>query len=376
METEYQLHFTQSGYDILVLDMIFNNTDSYGAVDYVVLYEKGVVRAYISTRGKKEAYIKGSVLLKDTFFRKLLIDSQTLRKKLRAYSSSSHITDTNALVKWKKTKALNSEFNRVYHYYEQPFQSALEEKVLESISEQELFEALSDTAVCEKIEDPKVKKYLKRLITLGNMKLKIHQDAEKFVSGNGMGEFIAKKYDISLHLVNAMRMEEFENVLKERTFSVSKKELEQRCEGSVFIKRRGVWKLYTQDTYQRWKRKIQGIPRKKKKILGRVAFPGKARGRVVTHLSWVGTTDVKKGDILVCGMTNPQMIPFIKKASAIITDEGGLTCHAAIIAREMKKPCIVGTKIATQALQSGDRVEVDANEGVVHLLKKKKTRRK
>jgi len=55
----------------------------------------------------------------------------------------------------------------------------------------------------------------------------------------------------------------------------------------------------------------------------------------------------------------------MKKAVAFVTDEGGITCHAAIISREMKKPCIIGTKIATRALKDGDLVEVDANKGVV-----------
>ena len=55
----------------------------------------------------------------------------------------------------------------------------------------------------------------------------------------------------------------------------------------------------------------------------------------------------------------------MKKASAIITDEGGLSCHAAIVARELGIPCIIGTKIATKVLKDGDRVEVDADKGIV-----------
>jgi pyruvate, water dikinase len=61
----------------------------------------------------------------------------------------------------------------------------------------------------------------------------------------------------------------------------------------------------------------------------------------------------------------------MKKASAIITDEGGITSHAAIVSREMKKPCVIGTKIATKILKDGDLVEVDADRGIVNILKKK-----
>ena len=69
-------------------------------------------------------------------------------------------------------------------------------------------------------------------------------------------------------------------------------------------------------------------------------------------------------------MTVPYFEQVLTRAAAIVTDEGGITVHAAIFAREFKIPCIVGTKIATQILKDGDWVEVDANKGVVKILKK------
>jgi pyruvate,water dikinase len=59
-----------------------------------------------------------------------------------------------------------------------------------------------------------------------------------------------------------------------------------------------------------------------------------------------------------------------KAIYAIIADEGGVTSHAAIIARELEKPCIIGTEIATQALEDGEKVEVNAEEGVVNILRR------
>ena len=79
-----------------------------------------------------------------------------------------------------------------------------------------------------------------------------------------------------------------------------------------------------------------------------------------------------KGDVLVTGMTRPEFVPLMKKSSAIITNEGGITCHAAIISRELGKPCIIGTKIATKVLHDGDLVEVDADNGVVRILERAK----
>lgn len=79
-------------------------------------------------------------------------------------------------------------------------------------------------------------------------------------------------------------------------------------------------------------------------------------------------SDIKRGDILVTSMTRPEFLPLMQKASAFITDEGGITCHAAIVAREMNKPCIIGTKIATKILHDGDLVELDASKGIIKIL--------
>lgn len=68
-------------------------------------------------------------------------------------------------------------------------------------------------------------------------------------------------------------------------------------------------------------------------------------------------------------MTRPELMPAVKKAKAIITDEGGLTCHAAIVSRELGVPCIIGTKIATKILKDGNLVEVDANKGIIRKIK-------
>ena len=74
------------------------------------------------------------------------------------------------------------------------------------------------------------------------------------------------------------------------------------------------------------------------------------------------------GNILVTTMTSPYYVPAMKQAKVIITDEGGITCHAAIVSRELGVPCVIGTKIATRVLKDGDIVEVDATSGVVKKL--------
>lgn len=108
--------------------------------------------------------------------------------------------------------------------------------------------------------------------------------------------------------------------------------------------------------------------KKSKIITGQTAFLGKITGivKIVLHVD-----DIKKvnsGDILVANQTNPNFLPAMVKAAAFVTDVGGITSHAAIVSREFKKPCIIGTKIATKVLRDRDVVEVDAIKGVVKKL--------
>ena len=112
----------------------------------------------------------------------------------------------------------------------------------------------------------------------------------------------------------------------------------------------------------------KGSNKQVKNFKGEIASRGKSNGKVKIILTRNELAKMKNGNILVAPMTSPWYLPAIKKATAIITDEGGVTCHAAIVSRELNIPCIIGTKIATQVLKDGDLVEVDANKGDVKLL--------
>ncbi|PIE54250.1 MAG: phosphoenolpyruvate synthase [Dethiosulfovibrio peptidovorans] len=99
---------------------------------------------------------------------------------------------------------------------------------------------------------------------------------------------------------------------------------------------------------------------------GLAASPGIASGPVILVRGMDEIGDVQAGQIMVTAMTNPDMVPAMKKAAAVVTDEGGRTCHAAIVSRELGIPCIVGTKDGTRHLESGSLVTVDATRGVVY----------
>ncbi|MBI5452039.1 hypothetical protein HY945_01125 [Candidatus Gottesmanbacteria bacterium] len=108
-----------------------------------------------------------------------------------------------------------------------------------------------------------------------------------------------------------------------------------------------------------------------KEISGTVASKGKAIG-IVTIIRGVKDLEkVKEGNILVAVTTHPDYVPAMRIAAAIITDEGGITSHAAIVSREFGIPCIVGTKNATRVLHDGDKVEVDAIAGAGKVRRKK-----
>jgi len=106
-----------------------------------------------------------------------------------------------------------------------------------------------------------------------------------------------------------------------------------------------------------------------KEFKGLVVNRGKVKGRVRVLFSPGQAKRMKPGEILVAPMTSPEYIVALRKAAAVVTDEGGMTCHAAIVSRELGIPGIVGTKIATKVLHDGDLVEVDADKGIVNIIK-------
>jgi len=104
-------------------------------------------------------------------------------------------------------------------------------------------------------------------------------------------------------------------------------------------------------------------------VKGLSACMGKISGRVlIGRFARQANQQIKSGQILITSMTTIDYLPAMRKAAAIITDDGGITCHAAIVSRELKKPCIIGTKNATRVFKDGDLVEVDTKKGIVKKL--------
>jgi pyruvate, water dikinase len=100
-------------------------------------------------------------------------------------------------------------------------------------------------------------------------------------------------------------------------------------------------------------------------VTGLAAAPGRASGAARVLRSPQQSRDLRDGEVLVAPMTNPDWVPAIRRAAALVTDGGGITCHAAIVARELGVPCVVGARTATSVLRDGEVVTVDGQRGAV-----------
>lgn len=149
----------------------------------------------------------------------------------------------------------------------------------------------------------------------------------------------------------------------------SKKELNSRIKDSAVIHEYGNIRCVSGKQVHKIREFLKENIQYVNKIKGITACKGKAHGIVKLIYGFDDFDKIKEGDILITSMTSTYMVPIMKKSAAFVTDEGGITCHAAVLSREMKKPCIIGTRIATQVLKDGDKVEVDADKGIVKKIK-------
>jgi len=131
-----------------------------------------------------------------------------------------------------------------------------------------------------------------------------------------------------------------------------------------------VWSRRNKEKKQEAAEEMATTEERKVIIKGLPASPGKGAGRAHVILNPKDIDEFKDGEVLVTEMTAPDWVPAMKKAKAIVTDSGGMTCHASIVSRELGIPCIVGTKsrgqAATTTIKDGTDITVDASNGVVY----------
>ena len=180
-------------------------------------------------------------------------------------------------------------------------------------------------------------------------------------------EEIAKRYKYRSADLKVLDLDEILAIEKGKTYS--KAFFKERHGLVIFYMTKNVYRIITGEKAKEMERKEFSTEYVEvHEIEGMCASPGKARGKVKVIIGISDVPKMKKGDILVSGVTRPELVVAIKKAAAIVTDEGGVTCHAAIVSRELKIPCVIGTKFATKVLHDDDLVEVDADKGVVRKI--------
>jgi phosphohistidine swiveling domain-containing protein len=219
------------------------------------------------------------------------------------------------------------------------------------------------------LPDDKLKKYLPTLQKARVSAEPVFKAQENFVEI--FAGQIAKRTKLKKEIVLCATKEEIRKYFKSAKI-LKDSDLKKRYKQTALIYKSGKYQLYSGVNVKRIEKQL--ITKSDNKMIsGVVAHKGNkktVRGhvRIILHpTNYKG--DFEKGDILVTGMTRPEFMPFLKKASAIITDSGGVLSHAAIMSREMKKLCIVGTKTATRILKDGDLVEIYPKTGSIKIIK-------
>ncbi len=174
---------------------------------------------------------------------------------------------------------------------------------------------------------------------------------------------IAAAFSLSYEELLRVPYFEIQSALEEKRSpkQYGKRWLLLRTENGVEIKT-------SEDELAAWDNLIPKIPDTTSTLKGTVAFPGKVTGKATLVLTMEDAGRFTEGDILVTTMTTPDFLPIMHASSAILTEIGGLLCHAAIVSRELKIPCVIGIQHLTQILKDGDMVEVDADSGVITIL--------
>ncbi|MBP7806145.1 hypothetical protein KA057_00505 [Candidatus Gracilibacteria bacterium] len=176
---------------------------------------------------------------------------------------------------------------------------------------------------------------------------------------------IAKKYKQKQENLSYMTKDEILDGIEQKKW-VNEDEIQKRKENSalIFIGK-SIKNVHSTQKLEELDKKLFI---EQNTISGTTAFPGNISGTARIINSHDDLRKLKKGDIMISSTTRPDYLPFIADIAGFVTNEGGTLSHAAILAREIKKPCIIGTKIATQVIKSGDEITLDGENGVVRIL--------
>ncbi len=181
---------------------------------------------------------------------------------------------------------------------------------------------------------------------------------------------IANKINEPIDFIKNLTPEEIVSLIEGK--KIDKDLINNRNRNSVIITNIGRYNEYFGSVAEHIEDKYLKIEKEtNRELRGRIACRGKATGKICIIRGSNEFNKLKGGEILVVFNTSPDYVKILHNVSAIIAEEGGITAHVSIISRELGIPCIVGIKRATELLKDGDLVEVDANSGVIKVIKNK-----
>lgn len=178
---------------------------------------------------------------------------------------------------------------------------------------------------------------------------------------------IARRIRLSDGDVRFMLKDEVRQALLQK--KVNRAAIRSRRKLAVYYYEKGLEMVFTGARARALVKRVEKIhTHDVREVTGQVGCVGMAAGIVKLVFRPSDMSKMNIGDILVSIATDPDIVPAMKKAAAIVTEQGGMTSHAAIVARELGIPCVIGTKIAIKVFTDGDRVEVDATKGIVRKI--------
>ena len=305
-----------------------------------------------------------------TIARKKGIEDEEVKKRIKEHTKKYHWLQNN----FHDTKRLTKEY--FTNIVKKHLESSVDVNKLRTDNEERLERVKKEK---DKIMDElNFKDDLRKLVWLID-EFCFLQDLRKSIDMQANGYFVdickevAKRKNIDFDLLRYALPDQVRDLLsgKEIGLEVLKKQ-KKHCV-IIFNDRDYSSEVYSGEEAERKEKEILGEDvdlRAQTEIEGMCASTGRCTGKVRQILNARDISKLQQGEVLVATMTSPDLVAAMKKANAIITDEGGITSHAAIVSRELGIPCVIGTKIATKVLNDGDLVEIKANHGLIKILKK------
>lgn len=351
----YQKLFEVKGLPFLFSDIL---SESYKPLEFLFMYQNGIWKSYLPKLVVERTLEEGSSFFSDADrFKEYRENYAEWRES--SQKNFTHIIEKTEISKEDATLFLR-EIAENHHYY----------------IKTEFF--FVDRAFERSGTSPVIKNNLEEL---GRIKNTAREYLNKIFFGdkgylNQFLKCLEKRFKIKIEDLNLLSRKEILELFEDKR--VSQSVLEARRLAYVMSSNGTKIDVLVGNEADDFALNFSPSAASSESLKGTVANKGHIRGKVKIISTGYENYDslhkeidlMVQGDILVADTTSPELLAACRKASAIITNQGGLLSHAAIVSRELNIPCIVGTETATKVLHDGDEVEVDADKGIVRILKK------